>query len=235
MSDVSLLSRLARRSFLSRLGVGTAALAAIGVPTASASAAAPAATDWQPAHHTEDDWYDQPGAKHRLFIDTTEPDTFGQAIAWSRNFLEASNSSYGLTDADSALIICARHDSTPFAFTDAMWAKHGAIFAERSHFVDPKTKQAPTLNVYLASGYGEQLRNTGNTLDSMLKRGVRLAVCGLATRRLAGLIAKKQGTSADEAFKELSANLVSNAHIVAAGIVAVNRAQERGYTTASVL
>jgi hypothetical protein len=229
----------ARRSFLSRVSLGAAALAATwrDTPAAAAqSAAAPAmGAAWQPARHTEDDWFEQPAAKHRLFIDTTEPGAFGQSIAWSRNFLEASASGYNLTDADTALIVCARHDSTPFAFVDAMWAKHGAIFSARSSFLDPKTKQAPSTNVYLASGYGDALRNGGVTLDAVLKRGLRLAVCGLATRRLAGLIAKGNNSSPEDAFKELSANLVPNAHIVPAGIVAVNRAQERGYTMASVV
>jgi intracellular sulfur oxidation DsrE/DsrF family protein len=207
------------------------------VSDASTPPASPAATPsapWQPARHAEDDWLDQPAAKHRLFIDTTEPGAFGQALALCRNFLDASNSGYGLTDADTALVVCARHDSTPFAFTDAMWAKYGAAFSERPGFVDPKTKQAPTVNVYLASGY-DTLRNGGVLLDAMLKRGVHLAVCGMATRRLAGVIAKKNGGTPDAVFKELAANLVPNAHMVAAGIVAVNRAQERGYTAASVL
>jgi hypothetical protein len=223
-----------RRSFLSRLGLGAAAFAATARVSDASTPAAPS-TPWQPARHAEDDWLDQPNAKHRLFIDTTAPDTFGQALAWCRNFLEASASGYSLTDADAALVVCARHDSTPFAFTDAMWAKYGVSFAERPGFLDPKTKQPPTTNVYLASGYGEQLRNGGVLLDAMLKRGVHLAVCGMATRRIAGVIAKKSGGTPDAVFKELSANLVPNAHIVAAGIVAVNRAQERGYTAASVL
>jgi intracellular sulfur oxidation DsrE/DsrF family protein len=224
-----------RRSFLSRLGLGAAALAATTRVSDAAPASAAPSTPWQPARHAEDDWLDQPNAKHRLFIDTTEPGTFGQALAWCRNFFEASNGGYGLTDADTALVVCARHDSTPFAYTDAMWTKYGASFAERPNFLDPKTKQAPTVNVYLASGYGDQLRNGGVLLDAMLKRGVHLAVCGMATRRLAGVIAKKTGSTPDAVFKELSANLVPNAHIVAAGIVAVNRAQERGYTAASAL
>ena len=37
----------------------------------------------------------------------------------------------------------------------------------------------------------------------------------------------------DAIFAELSANLVANAHLAPAGIVAVNRAQERGYTLAT--
>jgi hypothetical protein len=224
-----------RRSFLSRAGAGAAAFLAVfrGTPTA---AAASASSPFEPARHTEDDWFDQPAAKHKLFIDTTNPGAFGQAIAWSRNFFEASASGYGLTDADTAIIICARHFSTPFAYTDAMWAKYGADFSERLEgFVDPKTKQAPKTNVYLASDYGEALRNTGFPLNDVLKRGVRLAVCGMATKRFAGLVAKKHGSSADEVFKELCGNLVPNSHIVPAGIVAVNRAQERGFTAATVV
>ena len=34
-------------------------------------------------------------------------------------------------------------------------------------------------------------------------------------------------------YKELTSNLIRNSHMVAAGIVAVNRAQERGYTFAN--
>ena len=34
----------------------------------------------------------------------------------------------------------------------------------------------------------------------------------------------------DDIYKELTSNLVANAHMVPAGIVAVNRAQEHGYT-----
>jgi intracellular sulfur oxidation DsrE/DsrF family protein len=44
------------------------------------------------------------------------------------------------------------------------------------------------------------------------------------------MIAQATGGQADSIFKELAANLVPNARIVPAGIVAVNRAQERGYT-----
>jgi len=70
-------------------------------------------------------------------------------------------------------------------------------------------------------------------MDSLLKRGVHLAVCQVSTRGNAGSIATAAGTSADAIYNELVANLLSNAHIVPAGIVAVNRAQEHGYTFAS--
>jgi hypothetical protein len=54
----------------------------------------------------------------------------------------------------------------------------------------------------------------------------------MATRFLAGQFAMATKGSADEVYNELVANLVSNSHMVPAGIVAVNRAQERGYSFA---
>ncbi len=47
---------------------------------------------------------------------------------------------------------------------------------------------------------------------------------------MASAIAQKTGGKTDDVFKELSENLVPNARLVPAGIVAVNRAQEHGYT-----
>jgi len=225
--------QLARRSFLSRVSAGVAGVAAIVGLTPAAAGAAPAETSgWKPARHPEDDWFDQTSAKHRFFFDTSDADGFGQALGWARNFLEASISGYKLTDADAAVIICARHRSTAFAFDDAMWAKYGASLSARSNnFVDPKTKQVPAVNVFLASGSGGTAERS---LGALLQRGTRLAVCGMATRRIATVIAQKQQGSVDEVVKELTAHLVPNAHIVPAGIVAVSRAQERGYTLAVV-
>lgn len=54
----------------------------------------------------------------------------------------------------------------------------------------------------------------------------------MATHRLAGGIAQSAGGNADAVYNELAANLLNNARLVPAGIVAVNRAQERGYSLA---
>jgi intracellular sulfur oxidation DsrE/DsrF family protein len=70
-------------------------------------------------------------------------------------------------------------------------------------------------------------------LASLSTQGVQFAVCSMATRRLAGMIARAVSGNADAIFAELTANLVSNGRMVSAGIVAVNRAQERGYSFVS--
>lgn len=227
----------ARRSFLSKLvsGAGAFGAAFAGATAASAQPASAAAAGFVPARHPEDDWFDETTAKHRFFYDTVTADACGQALYFARNFFAANASGYKLTDADVAQIICLRHASTAFAFTDAMWVKYGAALSARAGtFLDPKTKQVPTVNVYLASAYGEALRNVNVTIAQMAKRGVRFAVCGLATRATAQVAAQKTGGDVDAIFKELTSNLVPNGHLVTAGIVAVSRAQERGYTFAYV-
>jgi len=239
MSERRMPGPLARRSFLSRMGAGAAALGAAfagsSVQAQSGPNSSAAAGPWKPVPHPEDDWFDQPAAKHRFFLDTTSPEAFAQALLFARNFYTGNANGYGLADADIAQIICARHRSTMFAFNDAMWAKYGATMSERANgFVDPKTKQAPTINVYMKAGSSEEPANSGAPLDALLKRGVRLAVCSLATRGAATAIAQKSGAKVDDVFKELTEHLVPNARMVPAGIVAVSRAQEHGYTFSNV-
>lgn len=227
----------ARRSFLSRFVSGAGALGAAfaGSAAASAQPATVPAGRFVPARHAEDDWFDQTTAGHRFFYDTMSTDACGQALYFAGNFFVANASGYKLTDADVAQIICLRHASTSFAFTDAMWVNYGdALSARAGNFLDPKTKQVPTTNVYLAMGYGEALKNVNVTIEQMAKRGVRFAVCGLATRATAQVAAQTSGGNVDAIFKELTSNLVPNGHMVPAGIVAVSRAQERGYTFAYV-
>ena len=221
-----MLAMIFRRSFLSSLGIGFA----VARPTLPAqSTASPA---WQPSRHSEDDWLEQIPGKHRMVFDTTTLEGIGHALLYSSNFLDTNKNAYRLEYSDVALVIVLRHNSTPFAFNDAMWSKYGRVFGQRLSFTDPRTKEAPDRNLFNASGYGATLANNGTTMDSVLKRGAHLAVCRLATRNLAGAIASAMGGQADQVNEELIANTLTNAHMVPAGIVALSRAQERGYTFA---
>ena len=223
-------ANLPRRSFMARLAAGVAAFTG-----ASAMAAAPVAAQragdapWQPARHAQDDWFDQVPGKHRFFFDATTPLGAGDALQFSNNFLYASKNAYGLGDDDNAVIFGLRHWATAFAFSDAVWAKYGAVFTDRSKFVDPKTSAPPVINVYLTKGYGMTLPNRENTFQDAISHRIQFAVCDMATRALAGLVAGKMSLKADEVYAELKGAAHQNTHFVPAGIVGVNRAQERGY------
>ena len=196
----------------------------------SASNSAADASPWKPMRHPEDDWFDQPTVKHRFFLDTTSPEAFTQALAFARNFYTGNANGYKLADADIAQVICARHRSTMFAFNDAMWTKYGATMAERANnFVDPKTKQAPTSNIYMGAGIrrgGVERRRTARLPPETRRASGRLLARNAwrPRRQSPGRAARKS----DDVFKELTENLVPNARMVPAGIVAVNRAQEHG-------
>ena len=232
MSGQDSLSPLERRSFLSRLSAGVTAFAAVVAGGAAAGYGQSAATgSWQPVRHEKDDWMDKVPGKHRMVFDTTNPDSLGNALAFANNFIRVNRNDYGLQNSDMAVIVVVRHNSTGFGFNDAIWAKYGVPISKRAGFADPKTNEAAKANLYNASDYGAQLPNRGNTLDSLFKMGVQLAVCATATRGIAGAIAEATGGNTDNIFNELVSNLVStNARTVPAGIVAVNRAQERGYS-----
>jgi intracellular sulfur oxidation DsrE/DsrF family protein len=211
-------SLIARRSFLARLGMGAGVLGASAAGASTAMAEVSADTPWKPARHSQDDWFDQLPGQHRFVFDTTTPDGLSIGFQFVANYFTANHETYGLEDHDLAVVMVARHKSTSFGYTDAMWAKYGKQFSEQSGFVDPKTKEAPAANLFK------------DRLDELSKKGVHFAVCQMSSRRIAGMIARDTGRDADSILKELAANLVPNARIVPAGIVAVNRAQERGYS-----
>ena len=213
-------ARNRRRAFLSRFGTSATAAALTLLAGRSAAAQSADAAQWHPRRHAEDDWLERIPGVHRFILDTTNPAGFDDALRFTSNYFTANQNAYGLKNEDLAVVIVARHHSTPFAYTDAMWSKYGIALAQRNAFTDPATGRPPTVNVYRAR------------VDELVRRGVHLAVCQMATRNIAGIVAKTAGSDTDTIYKELVANLVGNAHMVPAGIVAVSRAQERGYSLA---
>ena len=215
-------SAIARRLFLARLGAGAGVLGATAVGGSAAMAQAPADASagaaWKSARHSQDDWLEKIPGQHRFVFDTVTPAGLDLAFTFGGNYFAASHDAYGLEDRELAVVMIARHKSTAFGYNDAMWAKYGKQFSEQSGFVDAKTNAAPTANLY------------AERMDALVKKGVQFAVCQMSSRRIAGMIAQATGGQAESILKDMAANLRPNSRIVPAGIVAVNRAQERGYS-----
>lgn len=212
-----------RRSFLTRFNAGAASLAAVVLGSTALAQDRPeqsSASGWQPERHAQDDWMDQLPGKHRLIFDTTHPDGLNDGLLYASNFIAVNGSAYSLEASDLAVIVVARHASTAYAYNDAMWEKYGSAMAARAGIDDPS--QAPKNNRF------------NRSLSRLASDGVQFGVCSVATRGNAGLIARNVDGDADAIFEELSANLVDGARLVPAGIVAVSRAQERGYTLVTV-
>jgi hypothetical protein len=229
MSEQEAKSSMARRLFLGRLGVGAGVVGAAMAGSSAAMAQTTGDGSWRPARHEQDDWLESIPGKHRFMFDTTTPEGVNMALQFGNNYYAMNRQAYGLQDSDIAVLFIVRHKSTSFGYNDAMWAKYGKQFAAQAIVTDPATNEAPTVNVFTTGKPGAGLGNAGRMSD-LLKRGLHLAVCGTASRGLAGAVARATGGDADKILEEMGANLVPNARLVPAGIVTVNRAQERGYS-----
>lgn len=227
-----------RRALMSGLGVGAAALA-IGAcaqgeaPAAATETTAPAG--FQPTRHPQDAWLDELPGQHRVFIDTSTVSGAGEGILYANNLYVANMNGYQLGPDDLAIVVCLRHFATVFAYEDTIWAKYGEAFSNLLQFTDPMTKKPPMSNLLNSADYGMSLPNMGNTIASVASRGTHFAVCEMATSFIAGQVAMATGGDAAAIEQELRSSLIPNSHLVTAGVVAVNRAQEHGYSLLTAL
>ena len=211
-------TRKRRRQLIAGLGT-TAAAVALGTSTVAGQA--PSAR-FQPARHSEDDWFASLRGKHRVILDTTSPGGVANAIRFAGNLFNGSKSGYDVDEADMAIVICLRHRATPYAYTDELWSKYGRVLNRNED--DPDTSASapvPTTNTHNSGGHPE--------LSDLARRGLHFMVCATASRNIARRVAGASG-DADAIFKELGAHLIPNGHFVAAGVVGVTHAQEVGYS-----
>lgn len=210
------------------IGAG-ALLAGAGAVPALAEAQQGAASGGGPAYtpqfEPQDAWLDDPAKRHRMVLDTTSADAAASALFYADNFYTANHSAYGIAPQALGVAIVLRHMSTPFGFNDAMWKKYGALIAAQLKLEGARAIAATTGNPLLSAAKDKD----AVTIAALAAKGARFAVCGMATHGLAMGLAKKTGAKAEDVEKELRANLAPGALMVAAGVVAINRAQEHGY------
>lgn len=211
-------SPLARRGFLVRIAAGAATLAA-GLPTLARAERAALRAAPDPDH-----WLDALTGKHRQIYDVLTADKAGEGAAFARNFLNANHDGYGLTDAEVNAVVSFRHVAFAMGLTDAMWSRYR--LGELIGYDDPSTKAPAVRNT--AAGAADDARTSSSSLAALHARGVVFPVCGMAMDAYAGRAARAAGAEHDAVMADFRANLVPGAVEVVAGVIAVNRAQERG-------
>jgi intracellular sulfur oxidation DsrE/DsrF family protein len=209
---------LQRRGFVARLATALAAATAALTPKGAAaqgSNRALAGGGRTSVRHEEDKWLDALDGVHKQVYDVVTP-AGGIGIAFARNFLTANAEGYGLADKDLSVVVSFRHSGIAYAFDDALWQKYkfGDVFDVK----DPQTS-APT-----ATNPQREL------MLALQKRGVVFTVCGMALRRRSGETAQRSGATPDAVRQEWRSGLLPGVIEVAAGVVAVNRTQERGFS-----
>jgi intracellular sulfur oxidation DsrE/DsrF family protein len=216
-----------RRAVMAGVGIAVAGLVASNANAQTASRKAGA--KFQPARHEVDAWFDQLPGSHRVFVDTASANGAAEGLGYANNLYIATDSAYSGQQATPAIVVCFRHFSTPFGYNDAIWAKYGQIFNSLIQYPDPMTGNAPTVNL-LNSNAHKMLSNRGVTVDALAAKGTHFAICNMATQFIAGAIAQQTGRKMNEVHDELVASAVGNSHFVSAGVMALTRAQEYGYS-----
>jgi intracellular sulfur oxidation DsrE/DsrF family protein len=216
--------RTPRRGFLARLAAGAAAFAAGSVAPLGAQTAPPGET------HPNDRWLDALAGRHRQIYDVETADRVSAGLGYARNFLNASTGPYGLADRDLSVVVSLRHGAVPFAFGDAVWEAYR--LGEYASVQDPATSAPARRNPHL--GQEGSAGSAVATLRALRARGVVFSVCGLSFGRMVRELAERGGQGQETVRGALTAGLVPGAVVVTAGVVALNRAQERGFSYIAV-
>jgi intracellular sulfur oxidation DsrE/DsrF family protein len=210
-----------RRGFLGRIAAGAAVLGLGGLIRPLAAAAETRDASASPEFEA---WLNKITGRHKMLFDVPEPND-GFAFAWARVFLNTTNEAYGTKDADNSAVIVLRHSGIPFAMKDAMWAKYK--FGQMFKITDPKTHRPAIRNPFVNMKPGD-FPIAGVGVDELMAAGVLVGVCNIALTLTAGMVAKKLRKDGAAVKQEWVTSLLPGVQVVPSGVIAVNRAQEKG-------
>ena len=213
-----------RRSFLGAIATGSAALAMAGGGLhVAASTAVAAASDT--ADGFSEAWLNKITGKHKQFFDATTTNQF--ALVYAMNFLNSYNDAYKIPDDKLSAVVGLRHFAIAAAMNDEIWSKYKV--GEFIQAMDSATKAPSTRNFLFHPRDGDMMFPAAS-IDKLAARGVQFTACNVALTVLSGLLAKNAGVTADAAKAEWTAGLLPGVVLVPSGVLAVNRAQEKGCT-----
>ena len=203
-----------RRHFLGR---AAAVLAAFGVGFPSVARADMILTG-NAADSEHDSWMKPLKGKHRqMFHATAAGDS---AMLMANNFLDAYAGEFGAKPGEVNAVIGIHGGALSLGFNDAAWAKYS--MGKGSSVTDPATKEPAVKNIFAAGG------RLG--IAESQKRGIVFLMCHTALRFRSQAIAAERGETYEAVYEDLKASRLPGMILVPAMVVAINRAQEAGFT-----
>ncbi len=190
-----------RRTFVSRLVTVGAALG-FAAPRSADALERPTAAD--------DPWIARLKGKSRVVFHSHLASD-GIALRWAQTFLDTQKSAYGLTDADSSVVVGLNGRAIGLLFNDAIWGKYPI----------GETLQMP----------GSRNANAA-LVAQLVARGVIILACNNSIRA-SGQRFLPEAQRGDAALRtafseEARANLLPGIEVVPAMIVTLQQAQDRG-------
>lgn len=202
-----------RRRFLGRAAAAIAGIAT-GFPSVVHAAGLPADGDTV-AH---DAWMTALKGKHRQFFHALgAQDT---AMLMAANYLDAYSESFGAKAGEANAVIGMHGPALSIGFNDAAWSKYE--LGKGSSVTDPSTKAPAVRNIFATGG--------PLAVDTLQKKGVVFLLCDKALGIRARGLATARGEAFETVYQDLKSSRLPGVIIVPAMVVAINRAQEAGFT-----
>ena len=198
-----------RRHFLGRAAAALAALTT-GLPGLAGAA--------ELEDEKDDDWMKRLKGKHRQVFHATAATEMAMLMAG--NFLDAYRESFGAKDGEANAVIGIHGGALSIGFNDAAWAKYS--LGKTSSVTDPATKEAAVRNIFANA--------TPLGIATLQSRGVVFIMCNTALRLRSRAIAAERGETYEAVYADLSSSRLPGVILVPALVVALNRAQEAGFT-----
>jgi hypothetical protein len=225
-----------RREFLGHLATSAVVLAGAAACAGPIAASAPAQTGAPPrpapapgdgaaATHWDDSWFGRLTAKHKAVFDSPQVED-GLVLANAVGYIRGMRDAAGAGENDVQAVVVVRHTAIPMAFNDAMWAKY-ELGKERK-VKDPSTDAWATRNPFLPAANTLPSDRPSPNFAWLAAHGHILLGCDLATRNVAGVLAKRLKMERQVVYEELKANLVPSLILQPTGVYACLRAQEAG-------
>jgi hypothetical protein len=185
----------------------------------------PARTSW------DDSWFAKLTAKHKAVFDSPEIND-GLVIANATGYIRGMRDALGATDNDIQTVVVIRHAAVVMLFNDAMWEKYSigrlrSVKAARGEGWATKNQWVGTASARPAEGTVDRPQSTFAWLAS---RNHFILGCDLATRNVAGVIARDAKVESRVVYEDLTTNMIPGVILQPTGVYACHRAQEAGCT-----
>lgn len=221
--QISVQHGVARRGFLARLGLGLAGLTGVVMTPAGLRAETLGAGSAQP---DPDAWLAALQGKHRQIFDAPTLGD-GKALLQAKNFLDAYRDAYGAKDGEVSVAVGVHGGAFPLVFRDEVWQRFG--FGERFSVSDPATRRPAVRNLFARARPGDPLPEAA-TVEALQQRGVVFLLCNNTLGRTTAALAGAGFGAAPAVRQELLAGLLPGVQVVPAMVVALSRAQEKGFS-----
>jgi hypothetical protein len=165
-----------------------------------------------------DEWMKRLKGKHRqIFHATAANDT---AMLMANNFLDAYSEAFEAKAGEVNAVVGIHSGALSIGLNDAAWAKYG--IGKTSSVVDPATKEPALKNIFATGG--------PLSVEASQKRGVVFLMCNTALRMRSRGLSAERGEKYETVYEDLKASRLPGMILVPALVVAINRAQEAGFT-----